>query len=268
MSLIEDQDGAPYPEVFAVFASGHDPQLWVPYPSGWATGSEAAARRVVTPNRQHGWRVVRCQLVPVEDEEPQPGDGPDYHADHVAWEGRQDDTQRVMAVADAEQAEIRAEIERLRALTSPRKAEAMASLVRSYSRLTEIERDDARTRAEAAEAEVERLRAEVPKVRRWYAAAKAAEAERDALRAQVEAAVNAWGVNEPMGGELSDEDPWAQGWLDARDRIVSDFRECISSSEPVSAGEGSSLPIHRIEAGYPNCATCDGGGCPDCTDPA
>lgn len=28
------------------------------------------------------------------------------------------------------------------------------------------------------------------------------------------------------------------------------------------------LPIHRTEAGWPNCATCDGGGCPDCTDPA
>ena len=28
------------------------------------------------------------------------------------------------------------------------------------------------------------------------------------------------------------------------------------------------LPQHRTEAGYPNCATCDGGGCPDCTDPA
>lgn len=28
------------------------------------------------------------------------------------------------------------------------------------------------------------------------------------------------------------------------------------------------LPIHRTEAGYPNCSTCDGGGCPDCTDPA
>lgn len=29
-----------------------------------------------------------------------------------------------------------------------------------------------------------------------------------------------------------------------------------------------SLPIHRTEAGYPHCSTCDGGGCPDCTDPA
>lgn len=28
------------------------------------------------------------------------------------------------------------------------------------------------------------------------------------------------------------------------------------------------LPIHRTEAGYPSCSTCDGGGCPDCTDPA
>lgn len=28
------------------------------------------------------------------------------------------------------------------------------------------------------------------------------------------------------------------------------------------------LPIHRTEAGYPRCSTCDGGGCPDCTDPA
>lgn len=28
------------------------------------------------------------------------------------------------------------------------------------------------------------------------------------------------------------------------------------------------LPIHRTEAGYPNCSTCDGGGCYDCTDPA
>lgn len=28
------------------------------------------------------------------------------------------------------------------------------------------------------------------------------------------------------------------------------------------------LPVHRTEAGYPNCSTCDGGGCLDCTDPA
>ena len=28
------------------------------------------------------------------------------------------------------------------------------------------------------------------------------------------------------------------------------------------------LPLHRTEAGYPNCSTCDGGGCPDCTDSA
>lgn len=32
--------------------------------------------------------------------------------------------------------------------------------------------------------------------------------------------------------------------------------------------EPEPLPIHRTEAGYPRCSTCDGGGCLDCTDPA
>ena len=32
--------------------------------------------------------------------------------------------------------------------------------------------------------------------------------------------------------------------------------------------EARPLPIHRTEAGYPSCSTCDGGGCYDCTDPA
>lgn len=36
----------------------------------------------------------------------------------------------------------------------------------------------------------------------------------------------------------------------------------------VHEDEPSDLPLHRTEAGYPNCSTCDGGGCPDCTDPA
>ena len=34
------------------------------------------------------------------------------------------------------------------------------------------------------------------------------------------------------------------------------------------AAVSAELPIHRTEAGYPQCATCDGGGCLDCTDPA
>jgi hypothetical protein len=37
----------------------------------------------------------------------------------------------------------------------------------------------------------------------------------------------------------------------------------MTISEPIG-----SLPIHRTEAGWPNCSTCDGGGCFDCTDPA
>lgn len=48
-------------------------------------------------------------------------------------------------------ADLLAEVDRLRALTSPRKAEAMASLVKASTRLVQIERDDARARAEAAE---------------------------------------------------------------------------------------------------------------------
>lgn len=28
------------------------------------------------------------------------------------------------------------------------------------------------------------------------------------------------------------------------------------------------LPLHRTEASTLGCSTCDGGGCPDCTDPA
>lgn len=32
--------------------------------------------------------------------------------------------------------------------------------------------------------------------------------------------------------------------------------------------ETPTLPLHRAEAGWPRCSTCDGGGCPDCTDPA
>lgn len=41
-------------------------------------------------------------------------------------------------------------------------------------------------------------------------------------------------------------------------RKVSEPDESVSAMRP--------LPLHRTEAGYPNCSTCDGGGCPDCTD--
>lgn len=33
-------------------------------------------------------------------------------------------------------------------------------------------------------------------------------------------------------------------------------------------GKPFNLPLHRTAAGYPYCGTCDGGGCPDCTDDA
>ncbi|WP_411815529.1 hypothetical protein [Gordonia sp. SND2] len=40
------------------------------------------------------------------------------------------------------------------------------------------------------------------------------------------------------------------------------------SPEAVRRLDDRSLPITRTEAGWPNCATCDGSGCPDCTDPS
>lgn len=48
-------------------------------------------------------------------------------------------------------------------------------------------------------------------------------------------------------------EPWTPGqWQQAR----------------IDAGLLAPLPLHRTEAGYPRCSTCDGGGCRDCTDPA
>lgn len=61
---IEDEDGAPYPTVYAVSIPGHP--LYIPYPGGRGAGSSDAAFAVVNPNRHLGYRVVECQLVPVD----------------------------------------------------------------------------------------------------------------------------------------------------------------------------------------------------------
>ena len=55
----------------------------------------------------------------------------------------------------------------------------------------------------------------------------------------------------------------AEQRLSGDDRIVRRY-----VTEPEAADARWNLPSHRTEAGYPNCSTCDGGGCPDCTDPA
>ena len=50
--------------------------------------------------------------------------------------------------------------------------------------------------------------------------------------------------------------------------------DCEAHSDHANAGPDVvannrwDLPLRRTEAGYPDCSTCDGGGCPDCTDPA
>jgi hypothetical protein len=45
-------------------------------------------------------------------------------------------------------------------------------------------------------------------------------------------------------------------------------RKQLARMVHVTLPEQIPLPLHRTEAGYPRCATCDGGGCLDCTDPA
>jgi len=49
------------------------------------------------------------------------------------------------------------------------------------------------------------------------------------------------------------------------------FRD-LTDEESVALADrleaASQFPLHRTEAGGPGCSTCDGGGCPDCTDPA
>lgn len=47
---------------------------------------------------------------------------------------------------------------------------------------------------------------------------------------------------------------------EALDRAEARLREAADT-------DGAALPLHRTEAGWPRCATCDGGGCHDCTDP-
>lgn len=45
----------------------------------------------------------------------------------------------------------------------------------------------------------------------------------------------------------------------------------FTTAEPGTRGQlpaPRALPQHRTEAGWPRCSTCEGGGCPDCTDPA
>jgi dCMP deaminase len=42
----------------------------------------------------------------------------------------------------------------------------------------------------------------------------------------------------------------------------------VTTGREGTIGFGQELPLHRTEAGWPRCSTCDGGGCPDCTDPA
>ena len=55
----------------------------------------------------------------------------------------------------------------------------------------------------------------------------------------------------------------------AKPVIVNDDKELAEMIDRRKARLAENvLPIHRTEAGWPRCSTCDGGGCYDCTDPA
>jgi hypothetical protein len=61
----------------------------------------------------------------------------------------------------------------------------------------------------------------------------------------------------------------ALAWMEGRLCEARAPRGYITEQDVLEeAGFARPLPIHRTEAGYPRCSTCDGGGCPDCTDPA
>lgn len=57
-------------------------------------------------------------------------------------------------------------------------------------------------------------------------------------------------------------------WAESAHDLAAALRAVIELEAAEAADDYRQLPIHRTEAGYPNCATCDGGGCLDCTDPA
>ena len=83
----------------------------------------------------------------------------------------------------------------------------------------------------------------------------------------------------PMpGNSLANARAWQQHLADEAeraDRTLGGRREGVEDPETIAARlhrvraqTAATLPLHRTAAGWPHCSTCDGGGCPDCTDPA
>lgn len=108
--------------------------------------------------------------------------------------------------------------------------------------------NQAERRADEAEFHVEQLRDARDRAERQAEDAEAAiEATRDLL--------DGWEHDGP-------DDP-------AVHLLIQRVREMLALQQRFEDGRTARpLPIHRTEAGYPNCSTCDGGGCLDCTDPA
>jgi hypothetical protein len=107
----------------------------------------------------------------------------------------------------------------------------------------------------------------------------------DLDRNSIRAAEAKFGVGHPRHGEaaLGDLEPWQMEALAAdlrhlfatgRNPQLDDLDDLCphcGATKGVCGDAGHrerSLPLHRTEAGWPRCATCDGGGCFDCTDPS
>lgn len=75
---IEDPDGAPYPEVTALYQPDHEPPLYIPYPMGYPTAGPEIVQAHIDRNPFRGWKSVQCMLVPLDPMAPVLGeDGPD-----------------------------------------------------------------------------------------------------------------------------------------------------------------------------------------------
>lgn len=182
------------------------------------------------------------------------------------------------------------EYARVRADEQERNGFGHVSELESDLELAEDERDAARAEAQRFSDEINRMVRELSAIRMEHDAEVAALRERWLKWATVHACCEAGLVASPdpcpwhPNGRLAALRAKAEGLPERADAHT---EECpgrpgyrgictcegdilISRAAVLALFEETqpTLPLHRTEAGWPRCATCDGGGCPDCTDPA
>lgn len=125
---------------------------------------------------------------------------------------------------------------------------------------------DAEKRAETAEAALARVEALAKIQATSLRAAHRADMARNWLDvlAIIERAALAQPATDEGGQWCRREDCRHRHWRSGDMPTHRRGDDCPATDEEAD----SALPLHRTEAGWPRCSTCDGGGCPDCTDPA